>query len=282
MTLDEKKNINQGLEGVVVAETKIANVDGIRGELIYAGYLLEEIIERNCIYEDVFYLFLRGHIPSEKESSVFKKELAARRNVSSDIEKVLDALPKSMDYMDVFRTGMSVLGSEIGCAYPPTEEQAMCVVAKAPVIVSHYYRRNTAQNVLKSNADFSHAENYLYLLTGNAPDNSNRKSYAHALDIYFITTIEHGMNASTFTARVASSTQADLVSAITAAISTLKGPLHGGAPSEVIHMLDEIGDKENAESWIRNVLDNNGRLMGFGHRVYKSYDPRAKALQRVV
>jgi len=280
--VNQESNINQGLEGVVVAATRIADVNGTAGELVYAGYMMEEIIERECTYEDVLYLLLRGTLPSPSDSQHFTKELADRRMLSTEMVTLIDALPKNLNYMDAFRTGVSALGCEIDTSYPPTEEQALSLIAKAPIIVSRYYRRNTGQPLLTSNPAFSHVANYLYLLTGNAPDTPNAKAYSRALDTYFVTTIEHGMNASTFTARVATSTQSDLVSAITAAISTLKGPLHGGAPSEIIHMLDAIGTKENAEPWIRNLLEHDGRLMGFGHRVYKSYDPRAKALQRVV
>lgn len=276
------ENINQGLEGIVVASTHIADVNGLAGELVYAGHMMEEIIERECSYEDVLYLLLRGVLPSPKDSQSFTKELASRRLLSTEMITLIDALPNKLNYMDAFRTGISALGCDIDTSYPPTEEQALSLIAKAPVIVSRYYRRQTGQAILESNPAFSHVANYLYLLTGHAPDTPDGKAYAQALDTYFVTTIEHGMNASTFTARVTTSTQADLISAITAAISTLKGPLHGGAPSEIIHMLDAIGTKENAEPWIRKLLESGGRLMGFGHRVYKSYDPRAKALQKVV
>lgn len=274
--------INQGLEGVVVAETQIARVDGQKGELIYAGYLLDDIIAQKATYEDVLFLFLNGQLPSEAESQAFAADLAARRVLSADVCKVVDALPLGLNYMDAFRSGMSVLGAEVDTNYPATKQQVMDVVAKAPSIVSRYYRRNTGQDIIEPKADYGHAANYLYMLTGNAPVDASSKAYARALDVYFITAIEHGMNASTFTARVTTSTHSDLVSAIVAAISTLKGPLHGGAPSKVIDMLNAIGTKDNAEPWLRQKLEQGERLMGFGHRVYKAYDPRAKALQDVV
>ena len=277
-----KETINQGLEGVVIAETKISRVDGIKGELIYAGHLLEEVIASGASYEDVFFMFLHGHLPSKEESKTFTQTLAKRRVLSAQTIKLIDTLPKGLDYMDAFRSGVSVLGGEMDTSYPPTKEQAMDIVAKAPTIVSRYYRRNNDLDIIEPNLEYGHVANYLYMLTGQAPDTADNKAYAHALDIYFITTIEHGMNASTFTARVATSTQADLVSSIVAAICTMKGPLHGGAPSKVIDMLEAIGTKENAEPWIRDVIERGERLMGFGHRVYKSYDPRAKALQEVV
>lgn len=275
-------NINQGLEGVVVAATSVAHIDGANGELVYAGYMMEEIIERNCIYEDVFYLLLHGKLPSPTESKHFVKKLASERTLSPEVESVIDALPKNLNYMDAFRTGISILGSEVDTLHTPIEEQAICLVAKAPIVLSRYYRLKTNQLVLKSDPALSHVANYFYLITGNKPDTASHIAYARALDTYFVTTIEHGMNASTFAARVSTSTQSDLFSSITAAISTLKGPLHGGAPSEVIHMIDAIGTKENAEPWMRDVLEKGERLMGFGHRVYKSGDPRAKALKQIV
>lgn len=274
--------VNHGLDGVVVSSTEISDVNGVRGELVYAGYLMEEIIERQCRYEDVLYLFLRKELPTAEQSREFTQVLASKRALSPELTAMIDAIPKNLDYMDALRTGVSALGCEMDTTYPPTEEQALHLIAKVPMILSRYYRLKNAQTILEHNPNFSHVQNYLYLLTGRQPDTDAGRMYAQALDTYFVTTIEHGMNASTFTARVTTSTQSDLVSAITAAMSTLKGPLHGGAPSEIIYMLDAIGTPENAEPWIRNVLENGGRLMGFGHRVYKSYDPRAKALQKVV
>lgn len=281
-TNTKKEEINQGLEGVVVAETKICSVDGAKGKLVYSGYLLDQLIERGLNYEDIAFLLLQGHLPSEQESQEFSDKLKAKRQLSQKVRDFVDAIPTGLDYMEALRTAVSVLSVEMNTDYPATVDQAMDVIAKAPILLSRYYRRNTGQEILESDPTLSQAANYLYLLTGNDCHSEAGKAYARGLDTYFITAIEHGMNASTFTARVATSTESDLVSAIVAAISTLKGPLHGGAPSEVIHMLDEIGTKENAEPWMRKVLDAGGRLMGFGHRVYKSYDPRAKALQQAV
>ena len=204
------------------------------------------------------------------------------RALSDTMKSFIDAIPAGLNYMDAFRTAVSVLGVDMDDSYPADALQAMQIIAKAPIMVSRYYRRCTGKEILDSNPDLSHVANYLYLLTGADLTTDEGKAYARALDMYFITGIEHGMNASTFTARVTTSTESDLISAIVAAICTLKGPLHGGAPFEVINMLDEIGTKENAEPWIRAKLDKGERLMGFGHRVYKTYDPRAAALSNVV
>lgn len=274
--------VNQGLEGVVVATTNISNVDGVRGELVYAGYLLEELIARKCSYEDVLFLLLKNKLPTPQESLEFTAHLASKRTLSPQLEAMIDAMPRDLDYIDALRTGISALSCEMDVSYPPTEEQALNCIAKAPLILSRYHRLKTNQPLLVSDPKLSHVANYLYLLTGKDPNTVNNKAYSKALETYFITTIEHGMNASTFGARVATSTQSDLISSVSAALSVLKGPLHGGAPSEVIHMLDAIGSKENAEAWIRKELSAGRRIMGFGHRVYKTHDPRANALLEVV
>lgn len=280
---DPKAFINQGLDGVVVANTRISNIDGDRGELVYAGYTLEELISRHCSYEDVVHLLLRDELPSSpEESQLFAADLASRRELSPALEAMIDAIPRNLDYMDALRIGISALSCEIDTSYPANEEQALNCIAKAPMILSRFYRLKTRQSILPSNSTYSHVANYLYMLTGNTLDTDRGVAYAKAFNVYFISTIEHGMNASTFTARVSTSTQSDLFSSVAAALSTLKGPLHGGAPLEVIHMLNAIGTKENAEPWIRNKLESREPIMGFGHRVYKTYDPRAKVLLRAL
>ncbi len=271
--------INQGLENVVVSSTKISNVDGKHGELVYAGFLLEELIERGCTYEDVLFLLLKKRLPTSEESHKFSAYLASKRALSPELEAMIDAIPRNLEPIEALRTGISALSSQINSSYPPNEEQALELIAKAPLILSRYYRLQTKQAILESDSKLSHVENYLYLLTGkNEKNTKHYKAYARALEIYFISTIEHGMNASTFGARVSTSTQSDLISSVTAALSVLKGPLHGGAPLEVVHMLDAIGKEDHAEAWIRQEISAGRRIMGFGHRVYETYDPRAKIL----
>lgn len=279
---DIKKSINRGLDGVVIANTTISNIDGKRGQLVYAGHSLEDLINNNYSYEDVVHLFLKGSLPTPEESKLFAKDLARRRELSNELKQLIAAIPKTIEYMDAFRIGMSALGCEMNVDYPPTEEQALNCIAKAPIILSYYYRLRTGQTFLGPREQYSHAANYLYLLTGKTTDTPIGAAHAKALNSYLITTMEHGINASTFAARVSTSTQSDLVSSIAAALSTLKGPLHGGAPLEVMHMLDEIATKERTEEWIHNKLKNNEPLMGFGHRVYKTYDPRATVLLQVL
>lgn len=162
--------INQGLEGIPVAKTKISNVDGVRGELVLSGYTMEEIIEKGSTYEDTLFLFLNGHLPSQQQSAEFAKELASRRFLAEDVSRVIDALPKNLDYIDALRTGVSVLGSEISTSYPPSDEQVFDIVAKVPTIVAKYFcARNGRHFDLSGTEKFGHAAYYLHLLTGNDP-----------------------------------------------------------------------------------------------------------------
>lgn len=268
--------VNIGLEGVVVAETKITKVDGLKGELVYRGFPIQDLVE-GVSYEDVAYLLCLGRKPDKNESSEFKKELASRRALSPYVEKVLESLPKDFNRMAALRTGLSAL-SLSGEEWPPEFEQGMEIIAKIPTLIACFDSFTRNQKPLKPDPALGHTENYLYLLKGKKPD----PALARALDVYLITAADHGMNASTFTARVVTSTRSDLLSAVTAALGALKGPLHGGAPSEVDDMLDEIGEIENAGNWIRAKLERGERIMGFGHRVYKTYDPRGAVLKNIV
>ena len=180
-----------------------------------------------------------------------------------------------MDDMAVLRTAVSGLGTD-SFTYPPKPEEAIKLIAVTPTIIAYRYRRKQGKEALSPEARYGHVENYLYMLTGRQPSAAQKK----ALETYMILAMEHGMNASTFSARVTVSTESDLVSAVTAALGTMKGPLHGGAPSGVTKMLKDIGEKENAEAYLTAKLMRGERLMGFGHRVYKTKDPRAEALRR--
>ena len=268
--------INIGLEGVVVAETQIAKVDGLKGQLVYRGYNIQDLIEGSC-YEDVAYLLCKGHKPSPEESRKFKKELAQRRFLPPHVKKVLESLPKNFNCMAALRTGLSALSLE-GEEWPPLLEQGMDIIAKTPTIIAHFYSHAKDKKPIEPDSTLGHTENYLYMIQGKKPD----PVLVKALDAYLIIGADHGMNASTFTARVVSSTRSDMISAVTAAIGAMKGPLHGGAPSEVDDMLDEIKTISRVEPWIRAKLEIGERIMGFGHRVYKTYDPRAAVLKKIV
>jgi len=263
------------LEGIVVAKTELSLVDGQNGLLVYRNHWARDLAIHHT-FEEVAHLLWYGHLPNDQELANLKKKLKENRELPSHVTEALDRIPADVDMMSVLRTGVSLLG-ESGHGWPPTIDQVISLTAKMPLIVAYRQARLEGREPLASNPDLDHTANYLYLLKGEMP----KPAHVRALDAYLILTQEHGMNASTFAARVVTSTQSDLISAITAAIGALKGPLHGGAPSEVTEMIEAIGSKENAEPWMRRKLENGERLMGFGHRVYKTVDPRATALRVV-
>jgi citrate synthase len=189
----------------------------------------------------------------------------------------LRALPKTAKPMDALRTAVSAWGATQGLAWPPTVEQARALTAASPSALAAFARIRQGKDPIEPDPSLDLTEGFLYQLKGERPDAGT----ARALDAYFIVGAEHGFNASTFTARVVTSTQSDLASAVCGAIGTMKGPLHGGAPSEVVDQLAKVGSVEHAETWLTDALDRGERLMGFGHRVYRAYDPRAAALRKV-
>jgi citrate synthase len=268
--------LKEGLEGVAIAESQISNVNGEKGELIYRGYWAEELTKDHS-YEDIVYLLWNGKLPSKAESEAFRAELASKRELPAYVKKIIDLLPHDMSVMSVMRTAISSL-TVPGQSWPPTQQQAMEILAKAPTIVTYF--NNKINGIAERHPDpsLNHTENYLYMLHGEKPS----EVHARSLETYLMLSADHDMNASTFTTRVVISTEADLVSAITAAIGALIGPLHGGAPSKVDDMLDAIGTEDNVEPWLRKKLESGERLMGFGHRVYKTYDPRAAALREMI
>lgn len=270
------KELRIGLEGVAVAKSAISCVKGNEGQLIYRGYWVQDITQQ-CTYEDVAYLLWYGKLPSEQEKTVFQAELRARARIDEPLQTFIRALPRGMTPMAALRTVISAMVVP-GESWPPSIDQAIDILAKAPTILAYHYNFTHGLPECAPNPDLNHAANYLYMLRGHLPQAMDVK----ALDTYWMLSADHGMNASTFTSRVVTSTQADIVSAIVAAISALIGPLHGGTPSHIDDMLDQIGTEANVEPWLRAQLDQNKRLMGFGHRVYKTYDPRAAALKKVV
>jgi citrate synthase len=206
-----------------------------------------------------------------------EERLAKIRFIPDYIRSILDLLPASVPMMGALQTAVAALGETESTAWPPTQQQAERLTAILPTIIAYRSRKLAGLPAVEPDPKLSHAANYLYMLKGQLPEESHVK----ALNAYLILGMEHGMNASTFAGRVVLSTQSDMSSAICGAIGAMKGPLHGGAPYEVIAMLEEIGTKDRAEPWLRNVLENGGRLMGFGHRIYKTKDPRAEALRIV-
>jgi citrate synthase len=264
-----------GLEGVVAATTSISKVEGTAGQLIYRGYNIHDLA-RTTSFEEVAYLLWFGRLPNKQELSEFNARLVAERTLPSAVVQVLHDLPTEAGPMDVLRTAVSVWGAMV-IHGKPTIDQAIATTAHFPLFVAAFHRLRNGQEPLESRPELGYAANYLYLLTGQKP----KEEHVKALNAYLVLLADHGMNASTFTARVVASTESDIASAVVAALGALKGPLHGGAPSKVLDMLNEIGTVENAEPWLRNAVLHGERLMGFGHRVYKTEDPRAEELREM-
>lgn len=276
LSSEARAQINRGLEGLVVADTTLSDVQGEVGRLIYHGYDIADLAE-NSSFEEVAYLLWSGHLPNRGELEALRTDMARHRNLPPAVVDALRTMAKTAEPMDVVRTGSSALGADLGFSGPASLEHAMTLTAAMPTIVAAFQRIRTGQDPIAPRADLSHAANYLYMLDGQSPSAQRTR----ALDTYLVLTADHGLNASTFTARVIASTQSDMCSAVVGAIGALKGPLHGGAPALVLDMLRAIGTPENAESWLTNALDHGERLMGFGHRVYKTEDPRAKVLRKL-
>ncbi|MCY0884732.1 MAG: citrate synthase/methylcitrate synthase [Firmicutes bacterium] len=263
-----------GLEGVVAAQTGLSLVDGENGRLVYRGYWARDLAKQ-WSFEDVAYLLWYGSAPDAARSAAFRRDLASRRVLPAHVAAIIDLLPPDQDMMSVLRTAVSAMGVP---EPDPTLDQAATFLAVVPTIIAHRHARLQGKTPVPPDPSLSHVANYLYMLQGVRPT----ATQVRALEAYLILAMEHGMNASTFAARVVTSTRSDMASALTAAIGAMKGPLHGGAPSAVMDMLDQIGDLSQAEPWIRARLEAGERLMGFGHRIYKTEDPRAAALRDVV
>ena len=271
----------RGLDGVVAVQTRLSHVDGQSGVLIIGGYELQELAGK-VAFEEAAHLLCTGRLPTPAEAEVFSREIAALRAIPDGaMAVVVEAAKRGAPPIDALRMGCSMLSLDGGRPNEISSEadlaNAKMLLARLPTIAAAYARAAGGREVVAPRADLSLAANFLYMVSGEEPD----PLAARALDTYWVTVIDHGMNASTFTARVIASTRSDMVSAVTGAIGALKGPLHGGAPAEVVSQLHEIGSPDHAEAWINAALDRGERLMGFGHRVYRAYDPRAAALRKV-
>jgi citrate synthase len=275
-------DVPAGLEGVVVAETTVGDVRGQEGFFHYRQYSAVDLAGTRSL-EDVWHLLFVGELPDADASRAFADVVRQRRTMPPGLHTLLPALSRRGAPLDVLRTAVSVLGAELG--WRPTHDigpdelydQALGLVAVVPTILAAAHRLAQGLDPLEPRDDLAFAANYLYMLTGQEPS----PEHARAIEQYMILTIDHGFNASTFTARVVTSTGADLGAAIVAAIGALSGPLHGGAPSRALDMLDAIGTADRAEAYIRAAVENGERIMGFGHRVYKTDDPRSLLLRSV-
>jgi len=263
----------KGLEGVVVAQTHISHVFGNEGRLVYRGYEINELAGK-ATYEEVAYLLWKGHLPTHAELDELNQLMRPMRALP-DNAAALRLMKHGVDPMDALRTEISLIAALEPIKGTATFEQAVMLTARFPTVVAAFQRLRNGLEPIAPRADLGHTANYLYMLTGEVPPDNHVKS----LDTYLVLLADHGMNASTFTARVIASTESDLGSAIVGAIGALKGPLHGGAPALVMDMLEEIGTASNVKPWIDNALNTHHKLMGFGHRVYKTTDPRAEVLR---
>ena len=267
--------VRAGLDGVVAAETRLSAVDGQAGELVIAGFAVEKLAPQ-ATFEEVVYLLWHDALPNTGQRSEFTQALVSARTLPQiTLELLQAAAAQKTPPMDALRMAADTLSLETTPADSSgSAAHAAKLVAAFPTIVAAYWRLLNGQSPLAPQPDLSHTANYLYMITGEAPSSEQ----ARALDTYLNTVVDHGLNASTFAARVIIATQSDLVSAIVGAVGALKGPLHGGAPGPALEMVFEIGHEENAEAYLREKLAHGERLMGFGHRIYKVRDPRADVL----
>ncbi|MFY4815124.1 citrate synthase/methylcitrate synthase [Halorubrum salsamenti] len=266
-------SLNPGLEGVAVAETRLSQINGGQGNLAIRGFPIDELAG-NARYEETVFLLLNGRLPTSTEYADFRDELSSHRQISEEVQAVLRrAAREEKPAMDALRMG--VAAANLGVTEQDQGEDVRRVIAVFPTIVATYWRYRQGKEPVTPRDDLGHTANYLYMLTGEEPS----EAQVAGLETYLNTVADHGLNASTFSARVVVSTGSDLVSAVTAAVGTLKGPLHGGAPGPVLEMLREVYETGDAERYVRETLDAGERLMGFGHRVYRARDPRAAVLE---
>lgn len=272
--LDSATPIHKGLDGVVIDTSSVSLVDGKNGNIWYAGYHIDDLA-RDASFCEVLHLLWYHDLPTEAELTSLRSDLAARRELPADVRDAI-AAQADADPMDVLRTAVSMLathndGSSI-------EENLQDIVAKMPTIVAHVQRVREGIDPIPPREELSHAANFLYMLDGEEPSEERARAIEEALILY----AEHGMNASTLSSVVTTSTLANPYAAITSAIGTLHGPLHGGATETVIETLQEIGSPEGVDEWVEKTLDAGGNIPGFGHRVYEVTDPRCRHFQRQI
>jgi citrate synthase len=270
----------KGLEGIVANSTRLSDVLGQEGILIYSGYNINELAGK-ATYEEIVYLLYHGHLPNATELAEIKATLASLRELPDGVVNFLKTAPKDANPMDVIRTAISMLGlydnekDVEGETASANFRRALSITAKIGVIAAYFHRARQGKSLPPVRTDLGEAAHFLYLLNDAEPSADAVKT----LDVAYVLHADHGMNASTFSARVTIATLSDIYSAITSAIGTLKGPLHGGANEGVIHMLQEIGDEDKVDAWVEEQLAQKKKIMGIGHRVYKVLDPRAPHLR---
>ena len=272
------EEIKKGLLGIVVDETTISHVVPELSALTYRGYTVQELCDK-CDFEEVAYLVLHGELPNKSQLRKFIKEERGNRKLSSQILKDIKKMPKNAHPMDVIRTCVSLMALEDKDTKDNSPKanmrKAMRIFAKTPTAVAAYFRARKGKNVISPSKNLSFSENFFKMMFNKVPD----KEIVRAFDISLILYAEHSFNVSTFTARTITSSLSDIHGAITGAIASLKGPLHGGANEAVMHMMKEIGRPEKAQKWIDNALAKKKVVMGFGHRVYRTGDSRVPTMK---
>lgn len=271
----------KGLAGVVVENTRLSRVDGQKGELIYLGYDIDQLVD--CSFEEVVHLFLHGDLPNAAALAEIDAALKAERALPARVLNFIADAPKDDHPMATLRTAVSMLSADKKATADGRQDEAamkaraISLVSKTASIVAAISRARRGEAYVEPDTSLGHADNYLYMARGERQEEHIVKT----LDVCLTLHADHSFNASTFTARVVASTESDMISAVCAAIGSLKGPLHGGANTAVMNTLKEIGELENVEPWLDKALAEKRKVMGFGHRVYKTFDPRAKHLKKM-
>ena len=272
------EDIKKGLLGIVVDETEVSKVMPEINSLTYRGYAAQDLCAK-CKFEEVAYLILNGELPNKKQLKKFEKEERKERKLSKTLIEDIKKFPKKAHPMDVARTAVSIMGLEDKDTKDNSPvsnmRKIMRIFAKTPVALAAFYRVRKGKKIIQPKSKLSFSENFFYMCFGKVPN----KEIVKAFDVSLILYAEHSFNVSTFTARTITSSLSDIHGAITGAIASLKGPLHGGANEEVMHMMKKIKKPENAYKWINKALDNKDVVMGFGHRVYKSGDSRVPTMR---
>lgn len=275
----DKVNVKKGLEGAVIDTSSVSKVNPDTNSLIYRGYPVQDLAE-NCHFEEVAYLMYEGELPNKIQSEKFEKLERSYRSISKENLKMIQSLPKKCHPMDSLRTGVSFLGCEDERVWdnslPTNKDKAIRLLAKIPTLIAADYRNKKGLDFIPPKEDLNISENFFYMCFGKIPSAEVIKSFEVSLILY----AEHSFNASTFTSRVITSTESDIYSATVGGIGALKGPLHGGANEQVMHMMIEINNPKKARDWMLDALARKRKIMGFGHRVYKSGDSRVPTMKK--
>jgi citrate synthase len=279
--MSQNQTVRRGMDDLVVDTTSVSWVDGQRGRLYYRGYRVEELAKKGT-FEEIAYLLLCGELPSEQQLLAFTWKLRQLSHTPEKIIRILQELPRQTAPLSALQTALAALGCTDPAQRTSEEENllglAMRIIVQTPIILAAFYRLNQGSCILSPRDDLSHAENFLYMLSGRVPDPRD----VRAMEIALILQMDHGFNSSTFTARAVASTLTNIYAATSAAVGALSGPLHGGASELVVEMLDEIEEWGDVDTYLDQLFAQGGKVMGMGHRVYKQTDPRAVIFEELL